>query len=53
MLSRVAASFYWLSRYIERSDGMLAHAEDKLCFIAGYGAGIYLGPGYPHLCRPG
>lgn len=23
MLSRVAASFYWLSRYIERSDGML------------------------------
>jgi len=23
MLSRVAASFYWLSRYIERSDGLL------------------------------
>lgn len=23
MLSRVAASFYWLSRYIERSDGIL------------------------------
>jgi uncharacterized alpha-E superfamily protein len=23
MFSRVAASFYWLSRYIERSDGML------------------------------
>lgn len=23
MLSRVAASFYWLSRYVERSDGML------------------------------
>src|ERR1700743_1470027 len=23
MLSRVASSFYWLSRYIERSDGML------------------------------
>jgi uncharacterized alpha-E superfamily protein len=23
MLSRVAASFYWLSRYMERSDGML------------------------------
>jgi uncharacterized alpha-E superfamily protein len=23
MLSRVAASYYWLSRYIERSDGML------------------------------
>jgi uncharacterized alpha-E superfamily protein len=23
MLSRVAASFYWMSRYIERSDGML------------------------------
>src|ERR1700749_805826 len=23
MLSRVAASLYWLSRYVERSDGML------------------------------
>jgi len=35
MLSRVADSLYWMSRYLERTDGIHSHAQNQLRVVAG------------------
>ncbi len=43
MLSRVASSLYWLSRYVERSDGILRMLKINYASSQDTPAGVYLG----------